>query len=108
AARACHARPQPRTLPSFPTRRSSDLPAGVLGRRILDLVEVGPRVLELVLGFVGRDAGVADVRFQIGVVADRVIYRHAAAAGTLVDRKSTRLNSSHVSTSYAVVCLQKK
>src|SRR5437868_12153241 len=30
-----------------------------------------------------------------------------AAAGTL-DRKSTRLNSSHVSISYAVFCLKKK
>src|SRR5699024_11878837 len=29
-------------------------------------------------------------------------------AGHLVDRKSTRLNSSHVSISYAVFCLKKK
>src|SRR5690606_40779456 len=28
--------------------------------------------------------------------------------GTLLDRKSTRLNSSHVKFSYAVFCLQKK
>src|SRR5699024_11478340 len=28
--------------------------------------------------------------------------------GALTDRKSTRLNSSHVSTSYAVFCLKKK
>src|SRR5699024_12642364 len=31
-----------------------------------------------------------------------------AAAQTLPDRKSTRLNSSHVSISYAVFCLKKK
>src|SRR5699024_11230892 len=30
------------------------------------------------------------------------------AKGTSVDRKSTRLNSSHVSISYAVFCLKKK
>src|SRR5699024_11855253 len=30
------------------------------------------------------------------------------AAGALLDRKSTRLNSSHVSISYAVFCLKKK
>src|SRR5699024_12561905 len=30
------------------------------------------------------------------------------AANEVLDRKSTRLNSSHVSTSYAVFCLQKK
>src|SRR5438309_8023875 len=30
------------------------------------------------------------------------------AGGTIVDRKSTRLNSSHSSISYAVFCLKKK
>src|SRR5207249_11093223 len=33
---------------------------------------------------------------------------HAATAGSTADRKSTRLNSSHVSISYAVFCLNKK
>src|SRR5207249_6393453 len=33
---------------------------------------------------------------------------HSAKAGYLADRKSTRLNSSHVSISYAVFCLKKK
>src|SRR5437868_13007474 len=32
----------------------------------------------------------------------------AIVAGRLEDRKSTRLNSSHVSISYAVFCLKKK
>src|SRR5699024_497975 len=32
----------------------------------------------------------------------------AAALQTITDRKSTRLNSSHVSISYAVFCLKKK
>src|SRR5437868_11296147 len=32
----------------------------------------------------------------------------AVAAHAVTDRKSTRLNSSHVSTSYAVFCLKKK
>src|SRR5690554_7642931 len=31
-----------------------------------------------------------------------------SALGTLTDRKSTRLNSSHVRISYAVFCLKKK
>src|SRR5699024_12847761 len=36
--------------------------------------------------------------------------QHAPVAGepAAADRKSTRLNSSHVSTSYAVFCLKKK
>src|SRR5438874_9317177 len=43
----------------------------------------------------------------------RPIHRHRGAGpvggrGALVDRKSTRLNSSHVEISYAVFCLKKK
>src|SRR5690606_40286259 len=34
--------------------------------------------------------------------------RHQAAPSALGDRKSTRLNSSHVQISYAVLCLKKK
>src|SRR5262245_64328693 len=34
--------------------------------------------------------------------------RLAAGAGQLEDRKSTRLNSSHLGISYAVFCLKKK
>src|SRR5207249_9593914 len=33
---------------------------------------------------------------------------HRAGPGAVQDRKSTRLNSSHVSISYAVFCLKKK
>src|SRR5437868_9915909 len=35
-------------------------------------------------------------------------HAEASAIGALQDRKSTRLNSSHVSISYAVFCLKKK
>src|SRR5690606_41060312 len=38
------------------------------------------------------------------VEVEQVLYRHPA----VLDRKSTRLNSSHVKTSYAVFCLKKK
>src|SRR5690349_24544222 len=34
--------------------------------------------------------------------------RHAIRATQVADRKSTRLNSSHVESSYAVFCLKKK
>src|SRR5690242_21501513 len=72
-----------RNLHSFPTRRSSDL-------------EV-PEPLRDPLG-AGR-AG------EHGPVA-----AHGAepARGAARDRKSTRLNSSHMSISYAVFCLKKK
>src|SRR5699024_11703553 len=38
----------------------------------------------------------------------RALGHGAAGAGSGRDRKSTRLNSSHVSISYAVFCLKKK
>src|SRR6266436_7190414 len=45
-----------------------------------------------------------------GMIADRWIgQRNAVVIGALsIDRKSTRLNSSHGYTSYAVFCLKKK
>src|SRR5438067_9586057 len=74
-----------RDLPSFPTRRSSDLP----DRR---------RELRLRLVPRARGLGTAGVWVSRGDRADD--------GGQ--DRKSTRLNSSHVSISYAVFCLKKK
>src|SRR5438309_2734655 len=46
----------------------------------------------------GSNAGAEAARLGIG----------AGLAGGLLDRKSTRLNSSHSSISYAVFCLKKK
>src|SRR5439155_10970181 len=44
-----------------------------------------------------------------GYVHDMVeAVRREAATGATLDRKSTRLNSSHVAISYAVFCLKKK
>src|SRR5699024_12324438 len=84
-----------RYLHSFPTRRSSDLghagavPGDVVGRR------PGTRLS------LGRPAGDAFLGPLPGV---RNEVRHLGD----IDRKSTRLNSSHVSISYAVFCLKKK
>src|SRR5438067_9006044 len=43
-----------------------------------------------------------------GAVAVDASFNVYLAGGTNLDRKSTRLNSSHVSISYAVFCLKKK
>src|SRR5437868_9947729 len=69
----------PPTALAFPTRRSSDLK----GR-------AGP-------GRTGR--GLQDHESELRGAHDRL--------GAALDRKSTRLNSSHVSISYAVFCLKK-
>src|SRR5438874_12952941 len=72
-----------RDLHSFPTRRSSDL-CQRLGKKE------------------GRDAVATPGRGPDGGEG----VEHALGAAT--DRKSTRLNSSHVEISYAVFCLKKK
>src|SRR6266403_2977154 len=47
--------------------------------------------------------------YKIGqAVRDEGPRSHLTKAGTPTDRKSTRLNSSHVESSYAVFCLKKK
>src|SRR5690349_23436510 len=53
---------------------------------------------------VDRDVGAQRMRDRL----QRLAETRAARQRHLVDRKSTRLNSSHVETSYAVFCLKKK
>src|SRR5207248_10415125 len=98
----------PPTLHSFPTRRSSDL------GEILQTEE-------------GNEMKIHAI--QTGTVAITTKWREAAGHGQLrlvntlldrewteplpiyafaIDRKSTRLNSSHRTISYAVFCLKKK
>src|SRR5690349_22373544 len=49
--------------------------------------------------------GVEDAILSLGFLSDAV---HAVLGDIQRDRKSTRLNSSHVEISYAVFCLKKK
>src|SRR5690606_39976337 len=44
----------------------------------------------------------------VNVTSGLVVYEKTIAANLAADRKSTRLNSSHVKISYAVFCLKKK
>src|SRR5690348_17538432 len=51
----------------------------------------------------------AEVRAEPKIAADAAIGQRSAERNKLLaDRKSTRLNSSHPSISYAVFCLKKK
>src|SRR5438067_9346708 len=76
-------------LHSFPTRRSSDLHPSQLYEALCE------GLLLFLLLLVAERRG---VRHRPGIVSGLF----------LIDRKSTRLNSSHVSISYAVFCLKKK
>src|SRR5205814_5244607 len=89
---------------SFPTRRSSDLIMWG-GQEALDYrAEGGGRsIIDKRVDFFRRgwqsrqiERGAADESDLVG------------GRGGLEDRKSTRLNSSHLGISYAVFCLKKK
>src|SRR5690625_6298044 len=75
-------------------------PVGGLHDPVMDGGEADVDVVEVLLEHVGAQ-GVGQRRaHRFGEVAADVVDR--------VDRKSTRLNSSHVAISYAVFCLKKK
>src|SRR5439155_15423117 len=84
-----------RALHSFPTRRSSDLLAPIG-------VDLRPRLLVVIAG--ERPVGPLVAVGRHLAVHVEVVEQHPAVG----DRKSTRLNSSHVAISYAVFCLKKK
>src|SRR5207248_6411896 len=88
----------PETLHSFPTRRSSDLIfGGAKGAAIGAATGAGAGTAAVVAG--GRNAATLPSGTPVTV---RLI------KPATVDRKSTRLNSSHRTISYAVFCLKKK
>src|SRR5207245_4384484 len=90
----------PLDLHSFPTRRSSDLLAA--------LEQHLQRVAEVLQNVGAEDEIEQPVEWRQAVVQ---VGRNEIDIGRMRnarDRKSTRLNSSHGSISYAVFCLKKK
>src|SRR5699024_11495448 len=86
-------------LPPLPTRRSSDLHAHLaLGAVVGVDHALGGHTAGLLGG--GGQAALTQQLDGLGKIA--------LGVGQSLDRKSTRLNSSHVSSSYAVFCLKKK
>src|SRR5699024_12309232 len=85
-----------RVPPSFPTRRSSDLIPRWMNNPAYRQLMAG-NFLDILF----------DCPYEIhNLTADPFISRMVEELSE--DRKSTRLNSSHVSISYAVFCLKKK
>src|SRR5699024_12640850 len=80
-----------RALPSFPTRRSSDLASS----QNIEFDHENHSRVNVVGSSTWTPSCIIPVPPSVRMSWCR-------------DRKSTRLNSSHVSTSYAVFCLQKK
>src|SRR5207248_10348158 len=91
----------------FPTRRSSDLvraggmvaPAPHPRPAHHTLTGFLERIGRIPVGLIGRVLSLLSFFGVVCIVAGRVF---------LQDRKSTRLNSSHRTISYAVFCLKKK
>src|SRR5690606_41667172 len=94
-------------LHSFPTRRSSDL---------------ADKMYDIVMSWDWGNSGSPDIYHDTETRRNGITYRSNLArlaealinndengkAEKVLDRKSTRLNSSHVKISYAVFCLKKK
>src|SRR5690606_41646913 len=97
-----------RALPpvaAFPTRRSSDLVPEDLAERAPVELGVLVSLREMPGAYAGAESREALVGHGIELAMGR---RPALGFGAASDRKSTRLNSSHVKISYAVFCLKKK
>src|SRR5690606_41504585 len=97
-----------RELHSFPTRRSSDLQAGISPLTFQQQLIVQAGLGGLPEFFNGRGLLAVAVGHEL-LAALEVVYVSLYAdrcktRGNPQDRKSTRLNSSHVKISYAVFC----
>src|SRR5690606_39669791 len=104
----CQCNVAPAARHSFPTRRSSDLKEApelevVIARQSLQPAsEIAPQH--------GQTAHQCRVCRQVingdrKIIQRRRAHEVLAEASAIADRKSTRLNSSHVKISYAVFCL---
>src|SRR5690606_40965698 len=91
-----------RDVHSFPTRRSSDLRNDFQIKLRGHRIELGE--IESVLS----DHPAVTQALVVAADGPASDGRYLAAYYVLEDRKSTRLNSSHVKISYAVFCLKKK
>src|SRR5207245_5884400 len=96
----------PRALPPFPTRRSSDL-IGLVSALLDEGLTVPCQLADRADRRWRNEAGTQQpvpqkVGEPFGILDVGLLPRHGP------DRKSTRLNSSHGSISYAVFCLKKK
>src|SRR5690606_40250729 len=89
-----------RDLHSFPTRRSSDLPYRHGGKENAEAFFLNGMTQAM-----HRLASQACHAFPVTIY---YAFKQAETQSKAGDRKSTRLNSSHVKISYAVFCLKKK
>src|SRR5690606_41451731 len=99
---------RPHVRPPFPTRRSSDLLVVVADQPRMQVVGY---VVDLTCpatpAAVDGPAGLHHVAPLVEFLEPPLL-TNRVEADAAKDRKSTRLNSSHVTSSYAAFCLKKK
>src|SRR5207253_10282035 len=95
-------------LHSFPTRRSSDLVLSLIGIFAGAIVLFGMFSSKRLNGWIALFLASTVLTSVTGFFfpRDHLLPSHIVGIISL-DRKSTRLNSSHVAISYAVFCLKK-
>src|SRR5207249_11775727 len=98
----------PRHLHSFPTRRSSDLEAFSAEDDHDSFLKRGVAAVD-VIGDFTKNGYWHTAEDDLDKISPRTLalVGHVFLESLKQDRKSTRLNSSHVSISYAVFCLKK-
>src|SRR5207253_9937031 len=96
------------TPPSFPTRRSSDLPRFRRSTHRENRAPSRPRNSIRLKNVDGpdRECWVRQTTVRVAAFENDTRLQRILC-GRTEDRKSTRLNSSHVAISYAVFCLKK-
>src|SRR5207244_12665785 len=102
-----HSSSHSRHLHSFPTRRSSDLETKGLGvGSCRQLFCPLPKVHVSFCGWIPGSLTIRTIQhIRLSETVEKVLRKHqrlAARSASAVDRKSTRLNSSHQIISYAV------
>src|SRR5207249_12329860 len=104
----CHRSPGPPDLRPFPPRRSSDLQLPRFACAYLKAVTaphpplIKNRIIKATTNH--RSDFPCGSRARAWVENAIMLWPFAEGVDSRTDRKSTRLNSSHVSTSYAVFC----
>src|SRR5690606_41526988 len=91
-----------RHLHSFPTRRSSDLGSGPGGY----VAAIRCAQLGMKTALIEKYNTLGGTCLNVGCIPSKALLD--SSENYHKDRKSTRLNSSHVKISYAVFCLKKK
>src|SRR5690606_40265897 len=91
-----------------PTRRSSDLEAETTADPDAETIRIG--ALHPLTGGLADDGSAMNAAVQMAIddINEAGGIQSLGGAQLELDRKSTRLNSSHVKISYAVFCLKKK